>query len=111
MNAAFSVELYLKTLHVAAAGASAWEHKLLELFDTLPEARRDELSAETRLLGSQHGEGLQVWFRDLLIMLNDAFVKWRYVYEQAHSGTIHLQQTILVMHACRDVCTRVVHPK
>ena len=61
-------------------------------------------------VAAEHGEGPQVQLRDLLIMLNDAFVQWRYVYEVPRSGTVHLQQTILVMHAFRDVCVRAVMP-
>jgi hypothetical protein len=109
VNAAFSVEIYLKTLH-AVAGDSRRGHPLLPLYDALPDARRAELCAEAALLASQHGEGPQVQFRELLTMLNSAFDRWRYFYEAANSGksTIHLQQTILVMHASRDVCARAV---
>jgi hypothetical protein len=106
VNAAFSVEVFLKTLHVIATGSHPREHKLLELYDSLPPSRRTELCAEAVRLAAEHGEGPQVQFRDLLAMLNDAFVRWRYVFELSNSGPIHLQQTILVMHVCRDVCAR-----
>jgi hypothetical protein len=108
VNAAFSVEIFLKTLHVIDRGGHGREHKLLELYDALPDFRRSELCADAVRLAAQHGEGPQVQFRELLGMLNDAFVQWRYVYELPRSGTIHLQQTILVMHTCRDVCARAV---
>jgi hypothetical protein len=51
-----------------------------------------------------------VQLREVLAMLNNAFVQWRYVYELPRSGTVHLQQTILAMDACRDVCVRTVKP-
>lgn len=108
VNAAFSVELYLKTLHVVTSGSHAHQHKLLDLYDSLPDTRRTELQDQAVLVAAEHGEGPQVQLRNLLTMLNDAFVQWRYVYELPRSGTIHLQQTILVMHACRDVCARAV---
>lgn len=108
VNAAFSVELYLKTLHVVTSGSHAHQHKLLDLYDSLPDTRRTELQDQAVLVAAEHGEGPQVQLRNLLTMLNDAFVHWRYVYELPRSGTIHLQQTILVMHACRDVCARAV---
>jgi len=111
VNAAFSVELYLKTLSVIASGESPREHKLLDLYDALPDPRRAELCADTLRLAAEHGEGPQVQFRELIAMLNESFVRWRYVYEQERSGTIHLQQTLLVMHACRDVCVRAVRGK
>jgi hypothetical protein len=107
VNAAFSVELYLKTLHTVA-GASVRGHPLLPLFDALADTRRTELEAECVRLASEHGERPQVQFRDLLAVLNTAFEKWRYVYELPRSGAIHLQQTILIMHTCRDVCARAV---
>jgi hypothetical protein len=110
VNAAFSVELYLKTLHVVTTGSHAHEHELLDLHDTLPDARRAALQDQAVQVAAEHGEGPQVQLRSLLAMLNDAFVQWRNVYELPRSGTIHLQQTILVMHACRDVCVRAVKP-
>jgi hypothetical protein len=81
VNAAFSVELYLKTLHVVATGSNAREHKLLELYDDLLSAQRAELQNQAVRVAAEHGEGPQVQLRDLLITLNDAFVQWRYVYE------------------------------
>jgi hypothetical protein len=110
VNAAFSVELFLKTLHAVATGISPRGHKLVELYDALSSSYRTELCAEAVRLAPEHGEGPQVQFRDLLAMLNDAFERWRYVYELANSGEIHLQQTVLVMHACRDVCAHHVKP-
>lgn len=109
VNAAFSVELYLKALHAKANGGMR-VHKLLQLYDALADMRRAELCAEAVQLASEHGEGPQVQFRDLLAVLNNAFEQWRYVYELPRSGFIHLQQTILVMHACRDVCVRAMQP-
>jgi len=108
VNAAFSVELYLKTLHVVTTGSNAHAHKLLDLYDSLPDTRQTELQDQAVQVAAEHGEGPQVQLRTLMTMLNDAFVRWRYVYELPRSGIIHLQQTILVMHACRDVCERAV---
>ena len=109
VNAALSVELYLKTLHVVASGASVRAHKLVGLYDALPTADRDELCTEAVKLAEQHGEGPNVQFRQLLDPINEAFEQWRYVYELPRSGSIHFQRTILVMHACRDVCVRAVN--
>lgn len=108
VNAAFSVELYLKTLH-AVAGNPVRGHKLLTLHDTLDSARQAELASDALRLAPEHGEGPQVKFRDLVTMLNNSFEQWRYFYEISRGGYIHLQQTILTVHTCRDVCWRVVH--
>src|SRR5437660_1785373 len=40
VSAAFSIELYLKTLDVVATGSNVGEHKLLDLYDSLPDAQR-----------------------------------------------------------------------
>jgi hypothetical protein len=107
VNAAFSLELYLKTLN-AVSGSKAWGHGLLKLHDSLPDPIKAELQADTVRLASEHGEGPTVQLRDLLAMLNRSFEQWRYVYELPKSGAIHFQQTILAMHACREVCNRAV---
>jgi hypothetical protein len=107
VNAAFSLELYLKTLHVVSGG-NAWGHELLKLHSSLPDPLKAELQAETQRFASEHGEGPGVQLLDLLAMLNQSFEQWRYVYELPKSGAIHFQQTILAMHACREVCKRAV---
>jgi hypothetical protein len=110
VNAAFCVELFLKSLH-AVNGQTRRGHKLVPLFDALPEARRAELGADAQRFAPAHGEVAgSVDFRALLTMLNDTFRKWRYVYEETHAGPIHLQQTILVMETCHEVCKRTVFP-
>ncbi len=108
VNAAFSVELFLKSLHVANREPRRG-HRLVRLFDTLPDARRAELIGDAQRFAPAHGEVAgAVDFRALLTMLNDTFRKWRYVYEETHAGPIHLQQTILVMETCHEVCKRVL---
>ena len=111
VTASFSVELFLKALH-QLGGQARRGHKLVPLFDALPEQARVELVAAAQTFATGHGEVAgAVDFRALLAMLNDAFAKWRYIYEQeAHAGPIHLQRTILVMEACHDVCRRAVFP-
>jgi hypothetical protein len=110
VNAAFSVELFLKTLH-AVNGQTRRGHKLVPLFDALSDAHRAELVAGAQEFAPAHGEKAgNVDFRALLMMLNDSFRKWRYIYEEEHSGPIHFQQTILVMETCHAVCKRTVFP-
>jgi hypothetical protein len=112
VNAAFSVELFLKALLHAVNGQTWRGHKLVPLFDALPEACRAELLAEAQRFAPAHGEVAgSVDFRALLTMLNDSFRKWRYLYEEKHAGPIHLQQTILVMETCHEVSKRTVFPR
>jgi hypothetical protein len=61
-------------LHVVATGSGAREHKLLHLYDALQSAQRAELQNQAVQVAAEHGEGPQVQLRDLLSMLNDAFV-------------------------------------
>lgn len=110
VNAAFSVELFLKALH-AVNSQTRRGHKLLPSFDGLPETCRAELHADAQRCATAHGEVAgSVDFRALLTMLNDGFRKWRYLYEEEHAGPIHLQQTILVMETCHEVSKRTVFP-
>jgi hypothetical protein len=108
VNAAFSAELFLKALH-NLDGETRRGHRLVPLFDSLSEARRAELMAEVQQFAAGHGEVPgEVDLRALLTVLNDAFRKWRYVYEEERAGPIHLQQTILVMETLHSVCKRAV---
>ena len=86
VNATFSVEIYLKTLHAVAGDSKRRGHQLLPLYDALAEARRNELCAEAVHHADLHGEGPQVQFRALLTMLNSAFERWRYFYEPESSA-------------------------
>jgi hypothetical protein len=71
--AAFSTELGFKTL-IMQAGGNARGHKLDELFNQLPKPSRNSIVAELRLNEDD--------FREALRNVSNAFVEWRYVYEQ-----------------------------
>lgn len=107
VNAAFSLELYLKTLLVLSNG-KPWGHELLKLYDALPDNLKADLQSEAQKLAPTQGEMPDVQMRDMLAMLNESFEEWRYVYELPRSGEIHFRKTILAMHACREVCNRAV---
>jgi hypothetical protein len=104
------VSILERARHLAEYAKMAGDHRLLELFDALPGTRQAELQGQAVRVAAEHGEGSQVQLREVLAMLNNAFVQWRYVYELPRSGTVHLQQAILAMHACRDVCLQAVKP-
>jgi hypothetical protein len=70
---------------------------------SLPQLVKDEAVAQATKLATQHGVPEPVDFRALIAGLNDAFVHWRYVYEHASLGTIHIQPTILVMHVLHEM--------
>lgn len=107
VNSAFSIELYLKTLH-EIAGTPQRGHRLLTLFDALPADVRAELEAAAianapAYLGPRHAER-SFSLRDFVTDLDNSFVEWRYWHEQGGgTGKVMLHPTILVMKALHDV--------
>ena len=106
VNSAFSIELYLKTLH-HIAGTPQRGHRLLVLFDALPADVRAELEAAAMVnapayLGPQHAERSST-LRDLVSDLDNSFVEWRYWHEKGGAGKVMLHPTILVMAALHEV--------
>jgi hypothetical protein len=68
---AFSLELYLKLLHVSASGKSTWGHELNTLYNGLPPTTKSDLLAECYgidLVGE-------------LTSAANAFKQWRYSHE------------------------------
>ena len=105
VNSAFSIELYLKTLH-ELQGVTARGHALLELYDTLSDVARDtvfrfalEHAPEYKVKLNTREE-----FRSFVAEMNNAFVEWRYCYETGHANRIDIQPTILVMKALHEAC-------
>jgi len=103
VNAAFGIELYLKTLaHIH--GINLTGHELLKLFDSLPPKAKDSLDAVIPYCAAQRGMALPVIFRDYISELNNIFVEWRYIYEKDRSNEVHIQRMIFVMHCLHQVC-------
>jgi hypothetical protein len=104
VNAAFSIELYLKAL-VAKHGAKPPKgHELVKLFAKLPAAASAEIenviprcAANRALEGSPN-------FKAYLEELNDAFVEWRYCFELERTRAINIQPTIFVMEVLHEAC-------
>lgn len=103
VNAAFSIELYLKTLQELAGGAKRG-HKLVELFNALQQTQQDELQAQTIQLAAKQKHAPEIQLRNILLMLNDSFERWRYVYETPRTGLVNMRQAMLAMEATRTVC-------
>jgi hypothetical protein len=107
VNAALSIELFLKTLHVAA-GNLEFEHTLLQLHDSLSDSSQRELDAQAGILASLHGEERDISFRDLLTPIDSALDDLRKENEAATTEFINFQRINLAMHTCREVCARAV---
>jgi hypothetical protein len=110
VNAAFSIELYLKTLH-AVDGPRARGHKLVALYDDLPARHRAELDKAAEQYASEYKIAAPVQYRARLAQLNDAFEQWRYVHESHALAAIHIPETIFVMRVLHEVCGAAVKSK
>jgi hypothetical protein len=103
VNAAFGIELYLKTLgHIH--GVRLHGHELLKLYDSLPLVARDAVDAMVPACAAQRGLSLPLSVRDCIFELNNAFVEWRYVYEKNTSSTVRIPEMIFVMQCLHEVC-------
>lgn len=105
VNSAFSIELYLKTLH-ELQGSAAWGHWLLELYDPLSETTRNTVVRHALANAKQYGVKLTTAdeFRSYIAELNNAFRDWRYCYETGSASKISIQPAILVMKAVHEAC-------
>jgi HEPN domain-containing protein len=74
---AFSIELYLKYLAAKSLGKAPKGHDLAKLFSHLPETVRDKIA-------KSYGSGRAI--QQLLDVHKDAFIEWRYIYEQQGSS-------------------------
>jgi HEPN domain-containing protein len=103
VNAAFALELYLKTLgHLF--GRALRGHDLLGLFDALPpeghEVLRQNLSKAKWQCGITNMEG----FRNVLSDLRSAFIEWRYLHEKDRASEISFIPMIFVMEVLHVAC-------
>jgi hypothetical protein len=103
VNAAFAIEMYLKTLH-ALLGKKVGGHSLLKLYDDLPEGAQGEFARLMPARERQFNLKTPGTFRAYLTGLDTAFVNWRYVYERDYSGSIDFAHTMCVMATSEDVC-------
>jgi len=103
VNAAFALELFLKSL------AQRYEktlrgHSLLMLFDELPPEARGAVdhvfSNAPNELTSFDGSGD---LRGLFVNLDDAFISWRYSYEGRSEGRFYGAKAILLLLAVLDL--------
>lgn len=90
--AAFSVELYLKLLHLLAVGTPQRGHKLSELFTALPQTAQQQIAEKY---------GNPEIAADI-VQMSDAFVTWRYEHEH-EALTINPTALMAVATACHLV--------
>jgi hypothetical protein len=104
VNAAFAIELYLKTL-AAVHKKTLRGHELAKLFDALPVAAAAEIDAHCPAAAAGHKVAKGRSFRDCLVAMNTAFVDWRYLYEEESIESIRLNEVIFVLDAVHHACS------
>lgn len=95
---AFSLELYLKLLHVISSGAQVRGHKVDALFDSLPADLRERIA---RAYGTAS-------LSDHLRAASGAFVDWRYQHEH-ETLTVNPKLLAAACRACH-VVVRTLRP-
>jgi hypothetical protein len=103
VNAAFSIELYLKAL-AQKHGASLRGHELTKLYKALPPKAREEVEAVIPRCAESRSLGEPPNFSAYLESLNNAFVEWRYLYEAEKSNMVLMEPTIFVMQVLHEAC-------
>lgn len=80
----FSIELYLKGLITKLTGNPPMKHLLKDLFFSLPDDAKTEIIKNTEM---NYGESMsEQEFMDCLAGINNAFVEWRYIYENGKAS-------------------------
>lgn len=105
VNAAFSIEIYLKTVH-AISGSKVRGHSLVKLYEGLGEdIKTIILSAANDLRQYYDIEG-GADFADCIETLDKAFEQWRYAYEYEKLSYVGFQATRFVYHVLHESCCR-----
>ncbi len=103
VNAAFSIELYLKAL-AQKHGLTLRGHELMKLYVALPSKANAEINRVIPQCAANRALGEPPNFVGYLQNLNNAFVQWRYSYELEKTGTVHIEPTIFVMEVLHQAC-------
>jgi len=105
VNATFSIELYLKTIH-NVYGNNIRGHHLYNIYKGMPKLGKTHFlrsASDVRPLYSlSDGEDIQT----CLTNLSKAFEEWRYIYEKNHLH-VEIQSVRYTMHTCYEACSRV----
>ena len=103
VNAAFSIELYIKAL-AQKHGKSLRGHELLKLYKALPKAALLEIEKVIPKCAANRALGEAPNFPKYLSELNNTFIEWRYCYEREKTGAVHIEPTIFVMEVFHESC-------
>lgn len=105
VNATFSIELYLKTIH-DFYGNNIKGHHLASLFKGMPKKGKEFINNASEDAKNHYSLGPSVNFSECLESLSKSFVQWRYIYEHDEIS-VELQPVRYAMHVGFEACSRV----
>jgi hypothetical protein len=105
VNAVFSIELYLKTIH-NVYGNTIKGHHLVSIYKGMPKKGKEHFISAANDVRHHYQlyEGADI--HTCLESLNKAFEQWRYLFEHNEIGT-ELQSIRYTMHTSHEACCRV----
>ena len=106
VNAAFACELYLKSML-----EQPWGHKLKDLFEQLDNETKIQLKNEFDASFSKHPiYNFNVFLNDI----SDAFVEWRYVFEESHTEGFYgcyINEFLMFFNCFLPIVKRIAHER
>jgi hypothetical protein len=100
VNITFAIEVFLKAVHeIATPGVVLKSHDLGPLFDKLPQAARDALTAQAKIHAVEWRIDPNFDIRTGLFELGRSFEVWRYLYEVKRTGQLKIRDAIVVANA------------
>jgi hypothetical protein len=105
VNAVFSIEIYLKSIH-EAYGNLPRGHDLLRLYDKLKEEPKNIILSAASDVRPRYKLSDDVTILTCLKKLKDAFEKWRYLYEHERL-TVEIQSIRFGMNTLFEASCRV----
>ena len=106
VNAAFSIELYLKTIHSIYGNKVKGRHHLANLYRKLPTKGKDFFNKAANDVRPRYKLEPNVDILSSLKDLSKAFEQWRYIYE-FDGLSVELQSIRYTMHVAHEACSRV----
>lgn len=104
VNAAFACELYLKSML-----EQPWGHKLKDLFEHLDRETKLQVKNEFDTSFTKHPiYNFDVFLKDV----SDAFVEWRYVFEEPHTESFYgcyINEFLMFFDCFLPIIKRIAH--
>ena len=106
VNAAFSCELYFKSML-----KQPWGHKLKDLFEQLDIETQLQLKSEFDTNFTKHPVyNFDVFLNDI----SDAFIEWRYVFEESHTEGFYgcyINEFFMFFNCFLPIVKRIAHER